>query len=425
MGIELAHIHAAHLYRASIRIPEPGDQAGGSGLAAARRPHQRHRLSGLGGEGDMGQGGGLRAVVGKTHIPENHPIVLGRLGMLRYRQCRRVHNRLDAAQSGVGQHHAGGRKHDFGQRGGNDSGEHGVKSKVRYKSRIITGSQRTGSQEQHHRHQKQKGALGEGQVDGLGHTAHIALIVLRLGAVVLDGLLKGLEGVDGLLKNFDYRDAAHILGAGFGHAVLSRLVLCHQCGILAAHHAAHGEYGNHRRQQAGRAHAPVKHEHQHQHGEKQCNRAYNVRQIVGQQRFRVGGRRIQLATDQTGGIGVKITQRCLHHMGHALLADVGCRAERSQVGTHQAKEVDEDTAYRKSEGDPTVVRHAPGLRPVRRHSDQISCRQPNAEVRDHAAHHGHRRQSQPQEGEPPVAARISQQNGQSVLLLLLHKYSSF
>ena len=114
-----------------------------------------------------------------------------------------------------------------------------------------------------------------------------------------------------------------------------------------------------------------------------------------------------------------------HYMGHALLADVGCRAERSQVGTHQAKEVDEDTAYRKREGDPTVVRHTPGLSPVRRHSDQISCRQPNAEVRDHAAHHGHRRQSQLQKGKPPMAACVSQQDRQRVLFLLLHKYSSF
>ena len=47
---------------------------------------------------------------------------------------------------------------------------------------------------------------------------------------------------------------------GSDHACLlyTSLVLCHQCGILAAHHAAHGEDGNHRRQQAGRAHAPVK-----------------------------------------------------------------------------------------------------------------------------------------------------------------------
>ena len=206
--------------------------------------------------------------------------------MLRYRQCRCVHDRLDAAQSGAGQHHAGGREHDFGQRGGNDSGEHGVKSKVRHKSRKITGSQRTGSQEQHHRHQKQKGALGEGQVDGLGHTANIALIVFCLGAVLLNGLLECLERVHSLLEDLDHRDAAYIFCSGFGHAVLSRLVFRHQPGVLAAHHAAHGEDGNHRRQQAGRAHAPVKHKHQHQHSDKQCDCAHDVCQIVGQQASR-------------------------------------------------------------------------------------------------------------------------------------------
>ena len=146
---------------------------------------------------------------------------------------------------------------------------------------------------------------------------------------------------------------------------------------------------------------------------------------MGQQRLRIGGGRIQPAADQTGGVGVKVAQRRLHHMGHALLADVGRCAEGGQMGTHQTQKVDEDAAHREGKGGPAVARHTPGLSPVRRHGNQIPCRQPDAEVRDHAAHHGHRRQSQPQKGKPPMAACVFQQDGQRVLFLLLHKYSSF
>ena len=214
--------------------------------------------------------------------------------------------------------------------------------------------------------------------------------MFRLGAVVLNGLLECLERVHSLLEDLDHRDAAYIFCSGFGHAVLSRLVFRHQPGVLAAHHAEHSKDGNHRRQQAGRAHAPVKHKHQHQHSKKQSNRTHDVRQIVGKQRFRISGRCIQPAADQTGGVGVKVAQRCLHHMGHALFADVGRCAERRQMGAHQTQEIDQDAAHCESEGDPAIARHALGLRPVRCHGDQIPGRQPDTEVRNHTAHHGYR-----------------------------------
>ena len=309
--------------------------------------------------------------------------------MIRHRQHWCVHDRLDTPQSGVGQHHTGSRKHNLGQCRGNDGREYGVEGEVCDKSRKITRSQCAGSQEQHHRHQKQKGALSKGQIDGLRNAAHITLIVLRLSAVLLNGLLKGLEGVDGLLKDLDHRDASYIFRASFGHTVLGRLVFRHKLGVFAAHHTEHGKDGDHRRQQACRTHTPIKHEHQHQHGKKQGDCAHDVRQIVSQQGFCIGGRCVQAAADQTGSIGIKIAQRSLHHMCHALFADVGRRAERRQMGAHQTQEVDEDAAHRESKGDPAIARHALGLRPIRRHGNQISGRQPDTEIGNHTAHHGY------------------------------------
>ena len=88
MGIDLPHIHAAHLHRAGGGVPEAGDQAGGGGLAAAGGPHQGHGLPRLRCEGDMGEGGCLRAVVSKAHILKFHTAASGFLRMVRLFQFR-------------------------------------------------------------------------------------------------------------------------------------------------------------------------------------------------------------------------------------------------------------------------------------------------------------------------------------------------
>ena len=424
MGVDLPHIHAAHLHRAGGGVPETGDQAGGGSFAAAGGPHQGHSLSRLRCEGDMGEGGRLRTVVGKAHILKFHTAALGGLGMLRHFQLGSAHDLINAAQSGASQHNARCGKHDFGKGRGDDGGEHRVKGEVRDKPRKVAPGQGTRRQEQGRRHQEHKGPLGEGQVDGLGCPANIRLIVLGLGAVVLNRLLERLEGVDRLLEDLDHRDTPDVLSACFGDAVQGRLIFTQDLGVFTAHHGEHGHNGDHRRQQAGRPHPPVKDEHHHQHGDEQGDGAHDVRQVVGQQGLRVGRRRVQPPADEAGGVGVEKTQRGLHHMGHALLADVGRRAEGRQMGTHQSREVQDDAGHRKGERQPAVLGDALRRRPVRRHRDQIPGRQPDADVGRHAQQHGHRRQGQPQEGQPFVAARVVQQDGHIALSLLLHEKTS-
>ena len=344
--------------------------------------------------------------------------------MLRHFQPRGAHDLVDAGKRGAGQHHARCGEHDLGKCRGDDGGEHRVKGEVCDKSCEVAGGQSPGRQEQGRRHQKHKGALSEGQVDGLRCPANICLVVLGLGAVVLNSLLERLEGVDGLLEDLDYRDTPDVLSACFGNAVQGRLILCQNLGVFAAHHGEHGHNGDHRSQQAGRPHPPVKDEHHHQHGDEQRDGTHDVRQVVGQQGLRVSRRRVQPPADEAGGVGVEKTQRGLHHMGHALLADVGRRAEGRQMGTHQSREVQDDASHRKGERQPAVLGDALRLRPVRRHRDQIPGRQPDADVGRHAQQHGHRRQGQPQEGQPFVAARVVQQDGHIALSLLLHEKTS-
>ena len=424
MGVDLPHIHAAHLHRAGGGVPEAGDQAGGGSFAAAGGPHQGHSLSRLRREGDMGEGGCLRAVVGKAHILKFHTAVPGLLRMFWIFQFRGAHDLINAAQGGASQHNARCGEHDLGKSRGNDSREHRVKSEVRDKPRKVAAGQGTRRQEQGCRHQEYKGALGEGQVDGLGDPAHLGLIVFGFVAVILNSLLERLEGVDRLLEDLDHRDAPDILGARLGHTVLGRLVFRHQLGVVAPHHGEHGHNGDHRRQQARRPHPPVKDEHHHQHGKEQGDGTHDVRQVVGQQALGIGRRRVQPPADEAGGVGVEKAQRGLHHMGHALLADVGRRAEGRQMGAHQSREVQDDTGHCKGKRQPAILGDALRRRPVRRHRDQVPGRQPDADIGRHAQQHGHRRQGQPQEGQPFVAARVVQQDGHIALSLLLHEKTS-
>lgn len=390
VGIDAGHVYAADLHRARGRVPEAGDQAGRGGLAASGRPYQRHGLARFRREGNMGEGGHFRAVIGKAHILEFHPVALRCQRVLGRLQRGRFHDLADAAQRRAGQHHAGGGKHDLGERRGDDGGEYRVESEICDKAGKIAAGQSAGRQKQRGGNEEHERALRKGQIDRLWNPAHFRLVVLGLAAVLLDGLLKRLKGIHRLLEDLHDRDTADILGARLGHAVLRGLIRRHQMGVFAAHHEAHCKHRDHRCQQAGRAHPPVKDEHQRQHGDEKDDCAHNIREVVGKQRFSVGGRRVKPAADQAGGVGVEEAERGPHHVGDALLADVGRRAERRKMGAHQAREIDHNAAYRKGERQPPVLGDVLRLRPRRRDGDQVPGREPDADVRRHAQQHGHR-----------------------------------
>ena len=204
------------------------------------------------------------------------------------------------------QHRPGGSKHDAGQRRRDDSGEYRIENKICDEPGEIPVGQCAGGKEQNYWNQEDKGPRRKGQIDRLRHPAHFVLVVSGLAAVILNGLLKRLEGINRLLEDFHHGNAPDILRPRLGHAVLCCLIFCHQLGVFSTHHGEHGDDGNHRRQQAGSAHSPVKDEHQHQHRKEHDDCADDVRQIVCQQRFGVGRRRVQPSPDKAGGVGVKI-----------------------------------------------------------------------------------------------------------------------
>ena len=101
MGIHLFHIHAAHLHCTGGRVPESRNQAGRSGFAAAGGADQRHGLSRLRREGNVGEGGRFRAVIGEAYILKFHPVAMRVLRVCRYFQRWGIHHLLDAAKGGV------------------------------------------------------------------------------------------------------------------------------------------------------------------------------------------------------------------------------------------------------------------------------------------------------------------------------------
>ena len=424
MRVGLAHIHAADFYRAGAHIPEAGDQAGRGGLAAAGGTDEGHGLAGPDGEAHMVQRGQFRAIIGEGDILKRHAVVPGFLGIVCNLQRRGAHHLIDARQGCACEHRSAGGKHDLRQCRGDDGGEYRVERKVGDESREAPGGQRGRRDQQRHGHHEDERALRGRQVDGLGHLAHVRLVVLGLGTVILDGLFERPEGIHRLLEHLYDGDAAHVLGAGLAHDILGRLVLHHQARVFAGHHGRHGAHGDHRRQQAGRAHTPIEHEHQHQHGDKHGHGAYDIGQIVGQQRLSLGSRAVQPVAQQARGVGIEEAQRRLHQVGHARLPDVRSRAERRQVGAHQRGKVDDDARHREGEGHPSVAGDARRLRPVRRDGDQIPGHQPDADIGQHPQHHGHGGQSQTQECQPLVTARVAQQHGKLVLFFLFHEITS-
>ena len=408
MGIRVAHIHAADLHRAVAHVPEAGNEARRSGLAAAGGPDQSHRLPRLHPEGNVIERGQRSTIIGKAHILEHHAVVLRSLRVVCDRQGRGTHDLVDAPQGGAGQHHAACREHDLGKRRGDNGGEDRVKGKVCHEERKITGLQSSRRNQQRRRYQEDERTLGEGQVHRLGHLADVRLVVLGLGAVILDSLFEGLEGIHSLLEDLYHRDAAHILGARLAHHILGRLVFGHEPCVFAAHHRAHGADGDHSREQAGRAHAPVVYEHQHQHGDEHGDCAHDIREVVGKQRLCLGGRAVQTVAQQAGGVGVEEAKRRLHQVFHACLADVARRAEGREVRAHQRGEIDQDPRKGEGKGHPAVAGDAGRLRPVGSHGDEVPGHQPDTNIRQHAQHHGDSRQAQAYKGQALMAARVSQ-----------------
>ena len=213
--------------------------------------------------------------------------------------------------------------------------------------------------------------------------------MFRFGAVILNRLLKGPERIHRLLEDFHHRDPAHIFRTGFAHHILRRLILRHEFGVFTAHHGEHCSCGDSSRQQAGCAHTPVEHEHQHDRRKEHSNAADYVCKVVSKQGFCLSGGSVQSVSKKPGSVRIEKPKRRFHQMLHAFFTDIACCTECRQMRTHQRCEIDEDSRKRKCKCQPPVTGNTRCLHPVRGCRDQIPRYQPDADIRQHTQDHGH------------------------------------
>ena len=419
MGIHFPHVRTADLHRAGGHVPEAGYQAGCRGFTTAGRAYQRHRLSGFHPKGNVGQCRQFRPVIGKGNVFEFHGIILRVLRDGWNGQYRSAHHLIDPRKRVGGLHHTAGHEHNPRKRRGDNGGENRIKGKVRHKVREVSAFQGGRGNQQCRGNQEGERRLRKGQVRSLGLAARAAGEILRLFAVILDGLPEGPEGINRLLENLHHGNTPNVLRTGLADVILGFLVIRDHLRVLSAHHAGHGRDGNHCRQQARASHAPVENKHQHQHGNKHGYRADDIRQVMGQQRLCLRSRPVQAVPEQAGRIGIKKAQRRLHQVRHALFPDIACRAEGRQVGAHQRREIHQDAAHHGGKRQPAVPGNAGSPRPLRRHGNQVPHSQPDTEIRNHSQHHGRTGKPHTQPGQFPVAARVFQECRHIILLFPL------
>ena len=235
--------------------------------------------------------------------------------------------------------------------------------------------------QQRHGQQECHKTIERGKVEYLRTSAERARIVLCHVGVFGNRIVKGLKGVDRLLKHLDNGDATYVFGASLVHLDQRSHVGLHELGAFAAHHGGHGAKRNDDRDKACRAQAPIEGEKQyeqaHDHGGGTCD----IGQHVCEQSLGGGGASVYNTTQLTGGVRVKVAERQLKQVLARSLADIGRAAKRGQVRAHEPHEINYDACQGKTHCPPAIHRDIGGFAPVRCHGDQIARDKPNAHVR--------------------------------------------
>ena len=151
-AVQLPHVRAAHGDAAAVHIPEPGDQAGGGGLAPAGGSHQSHHFTGLDGKAHILQRGPVRAGVGEGHMVKGHGVVRQPLLGLRLLHGLLAQNLIQTADGLVGLHHRLAHIHDAIDHLTAGGGEQGVENQIHQRGTNIPA----GGDEQRCRDQQAK-----------------------------------------------------------------------------------------------------------------------------------------------------------------------------------------------------------------------------------------------------------------------------
>ena len=277
-AVQFPHVRAAYGDAAAVHIPEPGDQAGGGGLAPAGGAHQGHHFTGLDGKAHILQRGPVRAGVGEGHMVKGHSVTGWPLLDLRLLHGLLAQDLIQTADGLVGLHHRLAHIHDAVDHLAAGGGEQGVEDQVHQRRPHVPA----GGDEQRCRDQQGEGPVDRCEETGLSCPAAHGVLAGQV-TVILDGGVEGLEGVDRLLEHLYHRNTPDILHRLAAHALDLFLIAVEEAGVLAAHHQAHGQQSQHHGEQAQKAHPPVKEEQHDDGGDGRHRRGGQIGQLMSQQ----------------------------------------------------------------------------------------------------------------------------------------------
>ena len=403
-----AHVRAADQHRSGLRVPEPGHQAGGRGLAGARGADQRHGGALRHGEAQVVKRGLLRSLVGEGHVTEFHAVVLRLAGVrgVGLRQRLGGEDAVQAAHRVVRLHEGLRGVHDLGHHRHRDGAEQAVEQEVGQESAEIAGVR---GDDDRQGHQQGEGAVDGHQLRDLRRLAELRVAERHL-PVFVDGLVEHAEGVHGLLEGLDHGDAAHVFDGRLVHGVERLLVAAHEVRAGAgAHHDAHEHGREDGRDDAGDARAPVEDEGDDDERHRRGDRAGQIRQAVRHHGVRLLNRPVDDAARLAAGVRIEPAERQAHHMAHAGLADVRGGAERAQVGARQSEEVDDERRGSEAHGPPGVTADVDRAAPVWGHGQQVAHHEPDADEHQHVQHRMHRGQHATEYGQRLVWTGVVQQ----------------
>ena len=321
---------------------------------------------------------------------------------------------VQTADGLVGLHHRLAHIHDAVDHLTAGGGEQSVENQVHQRGTNIPA----GGNQQRCRDQQGEGPVDKCKETSLARPAAHGVLAGQV-AVILDGGVEGLEGVDRLLEHFHHRNAPDILHRLAAHALDLLLIAVEEAGVLAAHHQAHGQQSQHHGEQAQKAHPPVKEEQHNDGGDGRHRRGGQVRELVGKQVLGEPGVVVDELAQPPRLIPGEKAQGEFQHMGHSGAPDVPGSAEGCDMGRHKGGKVQQDTANGSPHRHPAKTAQIPSPIQAGPSGQYAPCYQPDAQIGRQPQHRRQGGQDTAQDRQVLVPARIAQDAGKAVRFLLL------
>ena len=282
--VHFLDIGSANGNAAAVCVPKAGDQAGGCGLSAAGWPYQSRHLAGADRKRHILQSRPLRPRISKGHMVKGYGGVCRAFLYAGFFHGFLVENFIQTPHGFVCLHDRLAHIHDPVNHLAAGGSKQSVEDKVDKRRPHVPA----GCQKQRRRDQQGEGAVDKCQETGLPHTAAHGVLAGQI-AVIFDGGVKSLEGVDCLLEHLYHRDTPDILHRFAAHAFDFLLITMEKACVFAAHHQAHGQQGQCHGEQAQKPHFPVKEEEHDDGSDRRDDGSRQIGELMSQQILRESG----------------------------------------------------------------------------------------------------------------------------------------